>query len=154
MRLFWKKKVFQKYKVFSQKNVLRFWRLSYSANFRRSRLVRPKKGKRGINNRLLEKILEVEKNCAFENVTAAELLASKFLSLIGKSTGDYELKKKLRKSDMSVEAKTEAIHEYMYEKLNDSPDTEDEKKFRHVEKRNKTHQRTNRPEHKVQNSKL
>ena len=102
----------------------------------------------------LEKILEVEKNCAFENVTAAELLASKFLSLIGKSTGDYELKKKLRKSDMSVEAKTEAIHEYMYEKLNDSPDTEDEKKFRHVEKRNKTHQRTNRPEHKVQNSKL
>ena len=41
-----------------------------------------------------KRILEVEKNCEFEAITAAELLASKFLSLIGKSTGDYELKKK------------------------------------------------------------
>ena len=29
------------------------------------------------------RLLEVEKNCEFENITAAELLASKFLSLIG-----------------------------------------------------------------------
>ena len=35
---------------------------------------------------------------------------------------------------MSVEAITDAIHEYMYEKLNDSPETE-EKKIRHVNKR-------------------
>ena len=29
---------------------------------------------------------------------------------------------------MSVEAITEALHEYMYEKLNDSQETEEEKK--------------------------
>ena len=39
------------------------------------------------------RILKVEKNCEFENVTPAELLASKILSVIGRSTGDYELKK-------------------------------------------------------------
>ena len=53
-----------------------------------------------------KRILEVEENGEF----AAELLASKFLSVIGKSTGDYDLKKKIRKSDMSVEAITEALH--------------------------------------------
>ena len=82
-----------------------------------------------------KRILEIEKNCEFENITAAELLASKFLSFKEKSTGDYELKKKIRKSDMLVEAITDAIHEYMYEKLNDSPETDEEKKIRHVEKR-------------------
>ena len=65
------------------------------------------------------RILDVDKNCEFETITAAELLASKFLSLIGKSTGEYDLKKKIRKSDMPVEAITFAILEYMYEKLND-----------------------------------
>ena len=63
------------------------------------------------------RIFDLEKNCVFGTITAAELLASKFLSLIGKSTEDYELKKKFRKSDMSVEAITDAIHGYMYEKL-------------------------------------
>ena len=29
---------------------------------------------------------------------------------------------------MSVEAITEAIHEYMYEKLNESPETDEDKK--------------------------
>ena len=48
--------------------------------------------------------------------------------LIGKSIGDYGLKKKIRESDMSVEAITDAVHEYMYEKLNDPPETEEEKK--------------------------
>ena len=79
-------------------------------------------------------ILEVEKNSEFET-TAAELLASKFLSVIGKSTGDYDLKKKIRKSDMSIEAIREAIHEYMYEKLNDSPETEGEKKIKYLKNR-------------------
>ena len=37
-----------------------------------------------------KRISEVEKNCEFEAITAAEFLASKFISLIGKSTGDYE----------------------------------------------------------------
>ena len=47
-----------------------------------------------------KRILAIERNCEFETMTAAELLASKFLSVIGKSTGDYDLKKKIRKSDM------------------------------------------------------
>ena len=32
--------------------------------------------------------LQTEKNCEFDNVTPAELIASKFLSLIVRSTGD------------------------------------------------------------------
>ena len=36
---------------------------------------------------------------------------------------------------MSIEAITEALHEYMYEKLNDSPETEKEKKIRYLNKR-------------------
>ena len=36
---------------------------------------------------------------------------------------------------MSIEAITDAIHEYLYEKLNESPETEEEKKIRHVDKR-------------------
>ena len=39
---------------------------------------------------------------------------------------------------MSIEAITDAIHEYMYEKLNESPETEKEKKIRHVDKRKLT----------------
>ena len=74
-----------------------------------------------------KRILDVEKNCEFETITAAELIASKFVFFIGKSTGDYELKKKIRKSDMSIEAITVAIHEYIYEKLNESPKIEEEK---------------------------
>ena len=88
-----------------------------------------------------KRILEVEKNCEFEIITVAEHLASQFLSLIGKSTGDYELKKKIRKSEMSVEAITEAIHEYMYdmyEILNECPKTEEDKKIRYVEQRKPT----------------
>ena len=92
-----------------------------------------------------KRILTIERNCEFEKITAAELLTSKFLSVIGKSVGDYDLKKKIRKSDMSVEAITDALHEHMYEKLNDSPETEEEQKTRSLNKRkNKKHQRTNR----------
>ena len=42
-----------------------------------------------------KRILDVEKNCEFETITAAKLLASKLLSLIGKSTGDCDFKKKI-----------------------------------------------------------
>ena len=84
---------------------------------------------------LWKRILEVKKNCEFETITAAELLASKCFSFIGKSTGDYDLRKKIRKTDMSVEEITEALDEYRYEKLNDSPETEDEKKNRYLHKR-------------------
>ena len=47
-----------------------------------------------------KRILEIEKNCEFEEITAAEILASKFLSVIGKTTGDNDLKKKIKKGDM------------------------------------------------------
>ena len=47
--------------------------------------------------------------------------------MIGNSTGDYDLKKKIRKNDMSVEAITEALYDNMYEKLNDSPEKEEKK---------------------------
>ena len=64
-----------------------------------------------------KRILETGKNCEFEEKTAADLLSSKFLSVIGKTTGDNDLKKKMKKGDMSVlEAIADTIHEYMYEK--------------------------------------
>ena len=43
--------------------------------------------------------------------------------------------KKIRKSDMSVETITDILHEYIYEKLNDSPETEEETKIRYLNKR-------------------
>ena len=76
----------------------------------------------------METNLRSGKNCDFEAITAAELLASKFLSLIGKSTGDYELKKKIRKNNMSVDTIPDILHKYKYEKLNDSPETEKRRK--------------------------
>ena len=91
-----------------------------------------------------------------ETITAAELLASKFLSVIGKPTGDYDLKKKIRKSDMSVEPITDAILEYTYDKLNDSPETEEEKKRCYLNKRKKnqqTNSRKNRQNSKKSNAK-
>ena len=52
---------------------------------------------------------------------------------------------------MSVEAITDAIHEYMFEKLNDSPETEEEEKIRYVNKtKNKNHERTTRKTGKIQ----
>ena len=36
---------------------------------------------------------------------------------------------------MSIEAITDAMHEYNYGKLNESPETEEEKKIRHVDKK-------------------
>ena len=66
------------------------------------------------------RILQIEKNCDFDNITSAELIASKFLSLIGRSTGDYELRKKILKSNMTIETITDLIHEYVYDRLNDS----------------------------------
>ena len=75
------------------------------------------------------------------------MLASKFLSVIGKTTGDNDLKKKIKKGDMSVEATTDTIHEYMYEKMNESKDSEKETKIKHVD-RKRTYQK---PEKERQN---
>ena len=81
------------------------------------------------------RILQVEKNCYFENVTPAELIASKFLSLIGRSTGDYELKNKIRKSDMTIETITELIHEYVYDRLIESNISNDGREKQHLQER-------------------
>ena len=94
-----------------------------------------------------KRILAIERNCDFGKTTAAELLAPKFLSVIVKYTGDYDLQRKIRKNDMSVEAITEALQEYMYKKLQDSPETEDEKKIRYLNKSKarSTKEATNKP---------
>ena len=46
-----------------------------------------------------------------QRYTTADLIASKFISLIGRSAGDYELMKKIRKSNMTIETITDLIHE-------------------------------------------
>ena len=81
------------------------------------------------------RILQTEKNCEFGKVTPAELIASKILSLIGRSTGDYEVKKKIRKSDMTIETITDIIHEYIYNRFNDSNNPNVEKDVKHVQER-------------------
>ena len=81
------------------------------------------------------RILKVEKYCEFENVTLAKLLASNFSSVIGRSTGDYELKKKIRKTDMTVETTTALIHEHIYDRLNDSNNSNDGREIKHVQER-------------------
>ena len=68
-------------------------------------------------------------------MTPAELIASKFLSVIGRSTGDYGLKKKIRKSDMIIETITALIHEHMYDRLNESNNLNDGKEIKHVQER-------------------
>ena len=62
---------------------------------------------------------ESGKNCKLETITEAERLTSKFQSFIGKPTGDYDLKKKVKKSHMSLDVITDAIHDYVHEKQND-----------------------------------
>ena len=86
-----------------------------------------------------------EKNCEFDRVTPAELIASKFLSLIGRSTGDYELKRKIRKSDMTIETITDLIHEYMYDRLNDSINSNDGRDIKYVQERPQKRKWTERP---------
>ena len=91
------------------------------------------------------RILQTEKNCEFDRVTPAELIASKFLSLIGRSTSYYELKKKIRKSDMTIETITDLIHEYMYDRLNDSNNSNDGRDIKHVQERPQKRKWTERP---------
>ena len=80
------------------------------------------------------RILQVEKNCELENATPGELIASKLPSLSGRSTGDYEIKKKIRKSDMTIETITNLIHKYMYDRLNEWNNSYDEKEIQHIQK--------------------
>ena len=70
-------------------------------------------------------VLQVQKNCEFKNVTPAELIASKFLSITRRSAGVYELKKKLRKSDITIQTITDLIHEYMNDSLDESINSND-----------------------------
>ena len=68
-------------------------------------------------------------------MTPAELIASKFLSVIGRSTGDYELKTKIRKSDITIETITALIHKQMYDRLNESNNSNDGKEIKHLQER-------------------
>ena len=81
------------------------------------------------------RILQTEKNCEVDQVTPVELIASMFLSLIGRSTRDYELKKKIRKSNMTYETITDLIHEYMYDRLNNLNNSNDERDVKHIPER-------------------
>ena len=81
------------------------------------------------------RILQVEKNCEFENVTPVELIASKNFSVLGRATGDYELNKKIRKSDMTIETVTTLIHEHTYDRINESNNSNDGKENKHVQDR-------------------
>ena len=76
--------------------------------------------------------MEVGKKYEFENITPAKLLAFKILSLFGKSSGDYELDRKIKKNHMTVKAITQAIHEYMYEKFKESTDSDDNRETKHI----------------------
>ena len=68
-------------------------------------------------------------------MTLAELIASKLAELVGRTTGDYELKKKIRKSNMTIETITEKVHEYMYDRLNNSKNSNDGRGRQHVQER-------------------
>ena len=60
--------------------------------------------------------LQTEKHRGFCN-TPAELIASKFFTLFGRSMADYEFKKKIHEINMSIEIITDIIHEHMAERL-------------------------------------
>ena len=47
--------------------------------------------------------------------------------------GDYELKKKIRKRDMTIETITDLIHDYMYDRLTDSNNSNDGRDIKHVQ---------------------
>ena len=81
------------------------------------------------------RILQTKKNCESDKVTPAELIASKFSSLIGRSPGDYELKKKIRESNVTIEAITDLIHECMYDRLNDSNNSNYGRNIKHLQER-------------------
>ena len=87
----------------------------------------------------------MEKNCEFEIVAPAELLASKFLCVIGRSTGDYEVMTKIRKTDMTVETITALIHEHMYDRLNDSNNSNDGREIKQVQERPYKRKWTDKP---------
>ena len=86
------------------------------------------------------------RRCVDQNITSRKELrvrecdtswtnSLKILSVIGRSTGDYELKKKNRKSNMTIETITTLIHEHMYDRLNESNNSIDGKVMKHVQGR-------------------
>ena len=82
------------------------------------------------------------KNCGVDTVTPAKLIASKFTSLIRRSTEDYELKKKIRKSNMTIETTTDLLHEHMYDRLNDSNNSNDGRNKKHVQEKSRWPEKT------------
>ena len=100
-----------------------------------------------------KRLFEIEKNCEFEDITPAELLASKFLSLIGNSSGDYELKKKIKKSNMSIDAITDAIYEQRYGTMNETTKTDETNEVRHIKERTRRAKTEDKKNIKVQTKK-
>ena len=68
-------------------------------------------------------------------MTPVELIASKFLSIASQSTGDYELKEKVRKSNMKMETITDLIHEFIYDRPKDSKNSTDGRSIYYVQER-------------------
>ena len=72
--------------------------------------------------------MEVEQQSKIEAINGAEFLTVAISNSYCKDHRYLRPKEKIRKSDMPLEAITDAIHEYMYQKINDSLQTEEEKK--------------------------
>ena len=83
----------------------------------------------------VDKNITNRKFANFTTFTPAELIASKFSSLIERSTGNYELKKKFRNSNMTIETITDIISEYMYDRVNDSNSSNGGRDIKHVQER-------------------
>ena len=66
--------------------------------------------------------------------TAVELFASTFLSLIEKTTDDYDVKKEMKTNLMTLGAINDTNHEYRYETLNESEDLDKEINNNHVDR--------------------
>ena len=72
------------------------------------------------------RMLQTEKNCEFDKVTPAELVLSKVLSLIGRSTRNNELEKKIRTSYRTIELITDITQSI------DSNNSNDGRNIKHV----------------------
>ena len=77
----------------------------------------------------------MEKSCEFENVTPVQHIASKDVSAFGSSTGDYECKKKIGKSDMTIETVTTLINEHICGRLKHPNPSNDGKVMKMFQKR-------------------
>ena len=67
-----------------------------------------------------------------------------FFSLIGRTAGDYE-PKKIRKSNMTFETITDIIHEYLYDRLNNSNNSNNGRDIKYVHGRTQKRKSSEKP---------